>query len=151
MQRIKKNLIESAKIKKDYAKLKQRQGPSEAPASLELHPERQAMLANAENAEENKAEPSSSKRSTSKPKPFRKEIERAQRAKEERKRRQKEFEEMQQQKQRRYEERAKFRKAVEKARRPDHKGQRRLGRESKLLPGMVENLIKKLDMQRNQQ
>ena len=60
VQKIKQDLIRKAKVKKSYGKLKEREPldtkpsiystPPEPSASLELHPERQAMLDDPESA-----------------------------------------------------------------------------------------------------
>ena len=150
VQKIKENMIRKAKIKKDYAKIKAREDPALPPASTELHPERQAMLAQSEPTESPPADVRARAKPNSKPVPFRKEYALAQKQKEDRERRRKEIEENQRQKQRKQEERERFRASIEKARRPDKKGQRRLGRESKLLPKMVEQLFERLENQTQQ-
>ncbi|KAL9126397.1 MAG: hypothetical protein Q9217_004542 [Psora testacea] len=157
LQKIKRDLIHKAKIKKSYAKLKQHgdlQRASIAPvhpetpiSSLELHPERQAMLDEPEAVKEPPIRSQQGRPSRPKPVPYRKEVLQAQRRKEEQEQKRRTFEEDQRQKQVRREENEKLRKQLDKARRPGRHGQRRLGRESKFLPGMVNNLLKKLDEQ----
>ena len=157
MQKIKKDLIRKAKLKKSYAKLKQREnlqrasaasGGGETPVpSLEVHPERRAMLDKPEAAEQTIDRSQLRRSPRPKPAPFRKEFLRARQRKEEQEQRRKTLEELKRQKQIRIEERERSRKQLEKARRPGRDGQRRLGRESKFLPDMVENLLKKLDEQ----
>lgn len=95
-------------------------------------------------SEELPAESRSEKRRT-KFRPLERERERAQLEKEKRDLEHKEAEEKRQEQRRKRAEYQKFRKSVEKARRPDKKGQRRLGRECKLLPRMVETLLQRLD------
>ena len=86
----------------------------------------------------------------SKPAPFEREFSRACQRKDEQERRKKEIEEADRRRQARREEHLKFRKALENARKPDRNGQRKLGRESKLLPKMVENLLERLKDQNHQ-
>ncbi|MDI1485350.1 MAG: hypothetical protein OHK93_000487 [Ramalina farinacea] len=143
VQKIKSDLIRKAQIKKSYAKVKSQELPQGPPASLELHPDRQAML------EDPEAEQVATKKPayTKKPKalPFKKEAQESQQRREEQERKQKEFEERSQQVNERREERERLRRGVDRARRPDKHGQRRLGRESKFLPKMVENLLQRLE------
>ena len=80
--------------------------------------------------------------------PFQKEYLQAQRRREEQEQRHKAFEEAKRQKQIKREQSENFRRQLDRARRPGRDGQRRLGRESKFLPGMVENLFKKLEEQK---
>ena len=79
-----------------------------------------------------------------KPAPYRKESAEAKQRREERERRETEIEEANQKRQMKREEHEQFRKAMDRARKPGRDGQRRLGRESKLLPQMVENLLERL-------
>ena len=73
--------------------------------------------------------------------PFRKEALLAQRRREENERRQKEFEEISRQKQAKMDEREMFRKAMAKARSGGKNGQRKLGRESKILLEKVQRIV----------
>ena len=141
VQRIKRDLIRTAKVKKDYAKLK----GGEAPASTEeIHPERQAMLAQPDTTSDPLPEINKNKKRNAKPRPLEKEHRQAQLEKERRDLEYSVAQEKQQERKRKQEEYQRFRKSVEKARRPDKNGQRRLGRECKLLPQMVEGLLKRL-------
>ena len=107
------------------------------------------MLDQPESTREPEAGPRQRRFSRPKPAPYQKQFIQAQQRKEERDRRQQAFEEANRQRQTRREDSEKFRKQLDKARRPGRDGQRRLGRESKFLPNMVENLLKKLDEQKN--
>ena len=165
--KIKKDLIHKAKVRKSYNKLKEREqlnapktsynpvalqdaeeekeeGEGE-PASLELHPDRQAML-----EEPEKAPPSPQPQNTSHPRPrhkkpksepFKKEVQLGQNRKEEREARQKEIEESNRQRQAKLEERERFRKAMAKARSGGRDGKRKLGRESKVLLEKVQRIV----------
>ncbi|MCJ1405157.1 hypothetical protein MMC11_008383 [Xylographa trunciseda] len=165
VQKIKRDLIHKAKLKRSYAKLKEREpvlkttayteaspekageweGPEE-PASLELHPARQAML----DAPEEPAQDSATGQSEDqrrprsrkpKPIPFQKEAREAQRKKEEARARQEAYEEASRQRQQKLEERDKFRKAMAKARTGGRNGQRKLGRESQVLLERVKRVL----------
>ncbi|KAL3480301.1 hypothetical protein BJX99DRAFT_220532 [Aspergillus californicus] len=158
-QKIKNDLIQKAKVKKAYAKVKaaelaapqpkrfylrreeygngedgNKDGEDKAlePASLELHPDRQAMV----DAGPFKAEEGGNggRGRTRKPKrsAFAKEMEIAEqrRQMEEKRNQQREF-------------RAKDREAMARARRPDQNGKRRLGRESQVLLSRVQQLVGK--------
>ncbi|KAL4781398.1 hypothetical protein BJX76DRAFT_335536 [Aspergillus varians] len=158
-QKIKADLIQKAKVKKAYAKVKaaelaapqpkrfyltreeeggegegngKEQEPA-APVSLELHPDRQAMLdsrdaapARAEGGREGGG------RKTRRPKrsAFAKELEIAEKRKEAAEKRieQREF-------------RAKDRENMIRAKRPDQNGKRRLGRESHVLLSRVQRMV----------
>ncbi|POS86968.1 hypothetical protein EPUL_001118 [Erysiphe pulchra] len=144
--KIKKELIQKAKIKKSYAKLKAREATSTTPlftsasqdnsaASQELHPDRQAML-NAPEAQESlyKEEQFSHKRHRSKkPSYFEKEQAFAEEKKKEKEAQKLQFEKQAKERARKLEERERFRKAMAKARTCGPNGQRKLGRESVVL------------------
>ncbi|KAI9789199.1 MAG: hypothetical protein M1816_006333 [Peltula sp. TS41687] len=155
VQKIKKDLIHKAKIKKSYAKLKERESrrqdeptttttdlPREATPNLELHPERQRMLDDADENDDNAISetvapagpiPSDRKRRQPKPSPFQKELNLAEQRKAEAEQRRLEREEARKQRLAKIEERERFRRAMAKARRGGKNGQRKLGRESKVL------------------
>ncbi|MCJ1396301.1 hypothetical protein MMC18_009190 [Xylographa bjoerkii] len=156
VQKIKKDLIHKAKLKRSYAKLKERQPvlkttaytdtPPDEPASLELHPARQAML---DAPEEPPPEATTSKsgdqrrpRSTKpKPIPFQKEAREAQKRREEAQARHEAHEEASRQRQQKLEGRERFRKAMAKARTGGRNGQRKLGRESQVLLERVKRVV----------
>jgi len=164
-QKIKSTLIHQAKLKKDYAKIKIAQeaeratikyNPQEAPepASLELHPARQAMLAepaapavsraprgppqvrkqkplelpNANTYAIRKSKPKRER--PQKPEPYAKETAIATQRREEAERRREERE-------------AKYkdRRMMAKAKKPGADGKRRLGRESKVLLSRVRRMV----------
>ncbi|MCJ1319117.1 hypothetical protein MMC15_004450 [Xylographa vitiligo] len=159
VQKIKKDLIHNAKLKRSYAKLREREldskttayaeAPSEEPASLELHPARQAMLDAPEEPPQgtttnNSGVAGDQRRPRSrKPKsiPFQKEAREAQRRKEEAQARQKAYEKASRQRQQKLEERERFRKAMAKARTGGRNGQRKLGRESQVLLERVKKVL----------
>ena len=165
MQKIKKDLIRKAQMKKIYDRLKSREPDlhsrpvesvtgtavgDEAPptTSLELHPERQAML------DERRVDPLPFQSQDVGPKgrqrpprqprpvPYRKEAVLATKRNEERQVRQKAFEEANREKEIKREERERFRKAMAKARNGGRDGsQRKLGRESKVLLEKVQRMV----------
>lgn len=157
VQQIKKDLIRKAKVKKSYSKLRERElleapkasiydvePPADATASLELHPDRQAMLEEPETVLPESREPVP--RVNQRPRrpksiPFQKEAVLAQQRREEREKRQKEIGESHQQRQAKLEERERFRKAMAKARSGGRDGQRKLGRESKVLLEKVQRMM----------
>ncbi len=160
VQKIKHNLIRKAKVKKSYAKLKERElqndakSPTtapltqvEAPATLDLHPDRQAML---DEPEVQPQQPKHTERPDAqrhrrpkppKPVPFEKEARLAQQRKEEAEMRRRAFEDSRVQRQQKIEERERFRKAMAKARAGGKNGQRKLGRESKVLLEKVKRVM----------
>jgi len=160
VQKIKKDLIHKAKVKKSYAKLKEREfqqpqasssndqrtAESNAEPSLALHPERQEMLDKPE-AELEEVRPPTQDRlripreRRRKPVPFEKEARLAEKRKAESEARRKEIEEANKQRQQKIEERERFRKAMAKARTGGKNGQRKLGRESKVLLEKVKRVI----------
>ncbi|KAI4127288.1 MAG: hypothetical protein LQ347_004665 [Umbilicaria vellea] len=159
VQKIKQDLIHKAKVKRSYAKLKERElqhsrhtqstdlsGPVDLePTSLELHPARQAMLDDPEKAQEEHAKsedrPRERKPKRPKPVPFSKEARDAQGQKEEAERRRKAIDEANVQRQRKIEDREKSRRAMAKARTGGRNGQRKLGRESKVLLEKVKRVM----------
>lgn len=166
MQKIKKDLIHKAKLKKEYAKLKARDdaeattprksvydreseasedndGPVEpAPVpSLEPHPDRVRMLE--DNAPETEdAQSTERRRRRPRPQPFKKETELAQKKREEAEARRRAREEADKERTRKIAERERFRKTMAKARGGPN-GQRKLGRESTVLLAKAQRLMGK--------
>ncbi|KAK4505492.1 hypothetical protein PRZ48_003455 [Zasmidium cellare] len=157
-QKIKQNLIDKAKIKKEYAKLKKHGQVSEKdeelpqPASLavaeeeepsaEPHPDRQTLIE--KEAEEPEQEDRSEVRQRKRrPKavPFQKEHEEGQKRKAEAEARRKAREKTEAERSRKIEERERFRRAMAKARTGGPNGQRKLGRESKVLLEKVKRMV----------
>lgn len=159
VKKIKQDLIHKAKVKKSYVKIKQRElqdsrqtrssglsGVADTePAGLELHPARQAMLGQPEKTQEEPAKPEDRPRERRpkrpKPVPFSKEARQGQERKEEAERRRKAIEEADMQRQGKVEERERFRRAMAKARTGGRNGQRKLGRESKVLLEKVKRVV----------
>ncbi|KAH7314093.1 hypothetical protein BKA65DRAFT_115738 [Rhexocercosporidium sp. MPI-PUGE-AT-0058] len=154
--KIKKDLIQKAKIKKSYAKIKaQTSLPSEPkpyeplePASQELHPDRQAMLDAPEkpsllpSQEQSYAQrPQQQRRTGKKPAYFSKEQAFAEAKKAEAEARREEFERREAEKKRRIEERERVRRVMGKARTGGRNGQRKLGRESQVLLERVRRMV----------
>lgn len=159
MVKIKKDLIQKAKIKKAYAKLKA-QAPIKNPhmpattppladehatePSQEIHPERQAML---DAPKESTPPPGSEfqrqprERKPRRPKYFEKEQAFAEQQKAEAEARQAEFERRNKERREKIEERERFRKAMAKARTGGKNGQRKLGKESKVLLERVKRIV----------
>lgn len=165
VQKIKNSLIRKAQLKKSYSKIRDRelinQGSTklyentdteaEMPpaATLELHPDRQAMLDNGE-PETNPhlpsqriAKPYKERIHRARPAPFDKPAEVGRQRIREREAKQKAFEEAMQERDSKREERERFRKAMAKARTGGRDGaQRKLGRESKVLLERVQKMVK---------
>ena len=159
VKKIKQDLIHKAKVKKSYAKIKQRELQDSRhthssdlsavahtePAGLEFHPARQAMLGEPEKTQEEhtrpKHRPRERRQKRPKPAPFSKEARQAQERKEEAERRRKAIEEANIQRQQKVEERERFRRAMAKARTAGRNGQRKLGRESKVLLEKVKRVV----------
>lgn len=171
VQKIKKDLIHKAKLKKQYAKLKAREEqeaapkksvydrepddethnapdePPEEPApepSLEPHPERLQMLeekASSDNEPESRPQGERRKRRP-RPQPFKKESELAEKKRAEAEERQKAREEAEKERARRIAERERFRKTMAKARGAGP-GKRKLGRESTVLLEKAKRLMGK--------
>ncbi|TQS34345.1 hypothetical protein Golomagni_05274 [Golovinomyces magnicellulatus] len=154
--KIKKDLIQKAKLKKSYAKLKARESinptktsittsapQSTEPASLELHPDRQAIInAPDENILPTPQDISHRKRQHSrKPGYYEREKAFAEQKKTELETRRLESEGRAAEKLKRLQERERFRKAMAKARTGGKNGQRKLGRESTVLLEKVKRLV----------
>jgi len=166
VEKIKKSLIDKAKIKKQYAKLKAREDteataprksvyereaekegathdltePAPEP-SLEPHPDRVAML------EERSPEPQATRyidrrERRPRPQPFQKESEVARKKREEAEARQKAREEADKEREKKLAERERFRKTMAKARGGPN-GKRKLGRESTVLLAKAQRLMGK--------
>ena len=164
-QKIKSTLIHKAKVKKSYAKLKEREQFDSGPAydpytttedapnleearspTLEIHPERQAMLDNplpsppppgTLQGYATKSRP----RKAPKPRPFVRESQFAKKKREEADIRREATEETNRQRNEKLADRERMRRMTATARKPDRNGQRRLGRESKVLLERVKRLV----------
>ncbi|CCD46119.1 hypothetical protein BcDW1_323 [Botrytis cinerea BcDW1] len=178
---IKKDLIHKAKVKKSYAKLKareplkderniyaddedkadeaakneEREDAAEGEESVELHPQRKAMLDepeadtatktvprysnNSEDAKDRKRE--RGERRAAKPAYFAKELAFAEKQKAEQQARREEFERKEREKKAKIEERERFRRQMAKARSGGKNGQRKLGRESQVLLEKVKRVV----------
>ncbi|KAI0882774.1 uncharacterized protein GGS22DRAFT_168694 [Annulohypoxylon maeteangense] len=162
VDKIKKDLIHKAKVKKAYKKIKAAEQASskpettggtedadatEAPPSPQLHPERQAMLDEEEEQPEVTSQPRSGdrprrrKQHPRKPGYFDKASADAERKKAEADARAQEIERRNEERNSKIAERERFRKAMAKARKPGRDGQRRLGRESGLLLEKVKKMV----------
>ncbi|KAJ8117206.1 hypothetical protein OPT61_g1546 [Boeremia exigua] len=162
VKKIKENIIYKAKLKKQYAKLKAREEdagdaprksvyereaeangedePAEAVSepTLEPHPDRVRML-----EEPEKETPTFDRRQKrARPQPFQKEAEIARKKQEQADARQKAREEAERERTKKIAERERFRKAMAKARGGPN-GQRKLGRESKVLLEKAQRLMGK--------
>jgi hypothetical protein len=155
--KIKKDLIHKAKVKKSYAKLKARDSdlsttsaPPPESATQELHPERKAML-NAPrsptpppnsnpNPYPDSRQPSQNRRNK-RPAYFEKEQAFAEQQKAEAEAKRIERERRGKERNQKVEERERFRKAMVKARTGGRNGQRKLGRESKVLLERVRRVV----------
>lgn len=148
-------MIRKAKVKKSYQKLKEREHfekpegipaiyqtleEPEEPASLELHPDRQAMLSEPEVKQlqlaSTKNDDGMRRRSRGrrrKKAPFEQEARLAEQRRAEEMAKRKEFGENRQKREQKLQERERFRKAMAKARVGGKNGQRKLGRESAVL------------------
>lgn len=163
MKKIKEDVIFKAKLKKQYAKLKAREEEAEdaprksvydrdaeanpddnepadpAPEpTLEPHPERVKML----KEPEQEAPKFERRQRRARPQPFEKEAEIARRKQEQTDARQKAREEADRERTKKIAERERFRKAMAKARGGPN-GQRKLGRESKVLLEKAQRLMGK--------
>ncbi|KAL8677657.1 MAG: hypothetical protein Q9186_005940 [Xanthomendoza sp. 1 TL-2023] len=163
VKKIKDNLVRKAKVKKSYRKIKEREPvilpkyyteqPSQAveqseqePASMDLHPARQAMLEAPDtpvipDTSQGSQQPRRNRPRKPKPVPYEKEVRLAQQRKEESDAKRATAENARLERQRKMEEREHFRKAMAKARRGGKNGQRKLGRESKILLEKVQSLV----------
>jgi len=163
-QQIKRSLIDKAKLKKEYAKVQSQQAQQDRPSTYnpydrspspsahqpttEPHPARQSLIEEAgvlaEQAEEpadHDAQADTQRRRRPKQVPFAREQWRAQKDKEEMEGRRQAREDAARQRQFKMEERERFRKAMAKARTGGKNGQRKLGRESKVLLDKVKRIV----------
>lgn len=168
VKKIKQTLIQKAKLKKSYAKIKERElvenpetfksvypvdqdrdEPDEAekPNKLELHPERQAMLdrpeaeVQQELAREFASRPRKQRQKRHRKKPFEGEAKLAEQRKADAEARKKAIEEGNRQRQVKLGEREKLQKIMAKARAGGKNGQRKLGLESKVLLEKVKRVV----------
>ena len=148
-QQIKRNLIEKAKLKKEYAKVKaahEAEVTAEPETTVsEPHPDRQILIEQGpqDEVEEKERQQGTFERRQRKPKvaPFAREQRRADQAKAEAEARRKAIEEADLQRQQKLEERDKFRRAMAKAKTPGRDGKRKLGRESTVLLEKVRKMV----------
>ncbi|KAI4110055.1 MAG: hypothetical protein L6R37_000188 [Teloschistes peruensis] len=163
VKKIKDNLIRKAKVKKSYSKIKEKEpviptkyyaedttpeneNAPPPPASMEVHPARRAMLAEPEALPPPKDPQTLQRPRERRPRrpkhaPFEKEAQLAQQRKEEAQTRREAAGKAREERQRKIEERERFRKAMAKARTGGKNGQRKLGRESKVLLERVKSLM----------
>lgn len=155
--KIKADLIHKAKVKKEYAKIKAREPPTDKPLakelspaaepSLELHPDRQAMLDAPELEPQNADRRDGAeyqrreRRKPRKPAYFEKEMAIAEQKKAEAEARRLELERREKERAEKRAEREKQRAAMAKARSGGKGGQRKLGRESKVLLDKVKKIV----------
>lgn len=156
--KIKQDMIHKAKLKKSYAKLKAREPiePSAPiPSSLSpppaappaLHPERQAMLDAPEAPAPGplhqglKPKQDRDRRKNKRPAYFEKEVAFAEKQKAEQEARRVELERREKERKEKIEDRERFRKAMAKARTGGKNGQRKLGKESKVLLERVKRIV----------
>lgn len=158
-------MIRKAKVKKSYQKLKEREHfekpegipaiyqtmeEPEEPASLELHPDRQAMLsepevkqlqlASTKNNDDVQRRPRERRRKKA---PFEQEARLAEQRRVEQMAKRKEFGENREKREHKLQERERFRKAMAKARVGGKNGQRKLGRESAVLLEKAKRIMEK--------
>ena len=122
---------------------------AETAASLEIHPARQAMIREPASHEQTAQQPPpppsdyepKNKSRRRKPQPFAKEAKFAEERKQEARKRREAFEENKRIRQQKLEERERHRRAMAKARMGGKNGQRKLGRESKILLEKVQRLV----------
>ncbi|KAK8172529.1 hypothetical protein BKA80DRAFT_23152 [Phyllosticta citrichinensis] len=160
VQQIKKDLIHKAKIKKEYAKIKERelanqpkkpqpvddtdqahQAASAPEPSLDPHPDRQALVDSKEPEPQDDQPAHERRKRKPKPTPFAKEAAVAQKRKEEAEARQKAREEAEKQRQQRIDDRERMRRAMAKAHKPGRDGKRKLGREAPVLLEKVKRMV----------
>ncbi|KAL2061770.1 hypothetical protein VTL71DRAFT_7148 [Oculimacula yallundae] len=162
--KIKKDLIQKAKIKKSYAKIKAQTSLSAEtipyepvePASQELHPDRQAMLDAPEKAAvlpsqdemfsklnpgSGSQRPREQQRRGKKPAYFEKEQAFAEQQRAEAEARRAEFERRDRERKEKTEERERWRRMMGKARTGGKNGQRKLGKESQVLLERVKRMV----------
>ncbi|KAL8725735.1 MAG: hypothetical protein Q9166_007185 [cf. Caloplaca sp. 2 TL-2023] len=159
-KKIKDVLVRKAKVKKSYSKIREKEPVArskyysekpcpeveKAPASMELHPARQAMLEGPEKPpipyeQVPSQQPRNKRPHRPKPVPFQKEAQLARQRKEESEARREAVKKARLGRERKLEERERFRKAMAKARTGGKNGQRKLGRESKVLLEKVRRLV----------
>ena len=162
-EKIKNALIERAHIKKKYDKLKKHgdvpqeqeripqpasmvaEGEEEIEPTTAPHADRQALIErqaeDPERSQESKARDRPRKQRKPKAVPFKREYNEAQQRKVEAEERRRAREEADMERQKKYEDRERFRRAMAKARSGGPGGQRKLGRESKVLLEKVKRMV----------
>lgn len=164
MTKIKKDLIQKAKVKKEYAKIKAREqakddddannsqddatpsSQKEAPVEEKMHPTRELMLKDEEKAQEG-ADPAieltsdGMRRRTRRPGYYDKQLQKADEKKKESQERAEEMQRRREERARKIGEREKFKKAMAKTVGRD--GKKKLGRESAILLDKVKRMMDK--------
>ncbi|KIE02238.1 hypothetical protein MAJ_01896, partial [Metarhizium majus ARSEF 297] len=161
LTKIKKELIQKAKVKKEYAKIKAREqqkddnddgvnSQDEAPKSQEeqekMHPTRELMLKDEDKAQAGagaSADPTSDgmRRRTRRPGYYDKQLKKAEERKKESEQRALEIQQRREERERRLTERERFKKAMAKTIGRD--GKKKLGRESTILLDKVKRIMEK--------
>ena len=166
VQKIKKDLIHKAKVKKEYAKIKAREQPDPAQRSvydregdevesdhapavpepeptLEPHPDRLKLLerTSPDPEGEDKQGWGARRQRRPRPQPFKQESEIARIRREEKEARQRDRKQAARERQAKLAEREHFRKEMAKAKRVGPNGQRKLGRESTVLLEKVKKMV----------
>jgi hypothetical protein len=154
VEKIKQNLVRKAQLKKDLARARAQEKVSEAAptdsvdigteqASIEPHPDRQALMDASSDAEPEQTQPFGPSRRWKRPKtnPFNQETQAAQRHREEAEQRKRIREDAEAQRKKKIEDRHRMQKAMAKARKPGRDGKRKLGRESAVLLEKVKKLM----------
>ena len=158
VQKIKHNLIRKAQLKKELARARILEGasgvipvqsgepqsePQIEPASIEPHPDRQALMDTPADTIDEPDKSIKPMRRERRPRvnPFNRETTQAQKRKEEANERRQIREQADAERKKKLEDRERMRKAVAKARKPGSDGRRRLGRESIVLLERVKKLM----------
>ncbi|KAK5175565.1 uncharacterized protein LTR77_000704 [Saxophila tyrrhenica] len=140
LDRARKGLDEDGSSDEDDKTEDDHAEPTTAP-----HPERQTMIEKADDPPQEVAEPPVARKDKiqrkPKPAPFQREYDQAQQRKAEAEERRRAREEAERQRQSKLEERERFRRAMAKARSGGPNGQRKLGRESKVLLERVKRMV----------
>jgi hypothetical protein len=141
VQKIKRNLIRKAKLNKDlsraranvepsttalYEDKEEEEGEDKEPASMEPHPDRQAMINGSSEPSEYTMRPQRERRPRPKTQTFQKEVEDAEQKRKER-------EEREASRLKKMRDRQRLQNAVARSRKPGKDGKRRLGREGTVL------------------
>jgi hypothetical protein len=144
VQKIKHKLVRKAELHKELTRARKQETITE-PASLDLHPDRQALIDAAEDEPQKptatRVAPRPPRQQHFKPNPYAQESQEAQRRREEAEAKEQAFQKSYLERKKKMQSRERMNRAVANARKPGKDGKRRLGREGAVLLEKIKKMV----------